>query len=149
MSTRRRTDSVVRIRALQERVAEAEAGARRRNVEAHRNALDGAYRDLAERDAHGAEMSSVSSLVGHRTAIDNAVVDIGRRHERLDHASGVFKTAEAAWHVAHQRHEAVERLDTRLREADAEETARLAQLELDDLVVVRHGRNAAIDKEQR
>lgn len=147
--SKRRTDSVVRIRALQERVAEAEAGARRRKAEEHRVALDAAYGELNDRSAHTREIATVEALIDHRSAIDSAVVDIGRRHERLDHAVEVLHSAEVEWHVAHQRHEAVERLDARLRLADATEEARLAQLELDDLVVVRHGRELANDKEQR
>lgn len=147
--SRRRTDSVVRIRALQERVAEAEAGARRRRAEEQRAALDTAYNDLSERNVTGRDVVTVSALIDHRSAIDSAVIDIGRRHQRLDHAVEVQHNAEAQWHVAHQRHEAVERLDSRLRLADATEEARLAQLELDDLVVVRHGRELANNKERR
>lgn len=147
--SRRRTDSVVRIRAIQERVAEAEVGVRRRSAAQHRDALDAAYRDLSARSDDNREIATVSALIDHRSAIDGAVSDIGRRHERLDHAVDVLRSAEAEWRVAHQRHEAVERLDSRLRLAEATEQARLTQLEIDDLVVVRHGRELANDKEQR
>jgi len=147
VSRSRRTDSVLRVRALQERVAEAEAVHRRRILDRHRTDLEIAQDDLAARTAAVHEISSLAGLLGHRHRTEAAATEIERRSDRLDLAADDHERAEVVWHESHQRHEAVCRLDERLRAAAAEDLARSQQLELDDLVIVRHARDASRGQE--
>lgn len=148
MSGKRRLDSVVRIRELQSRIAEAEAVRCRRVVDDHRVAVDQATDELAQRSA-SAGVDSLSSLLVSRQVLDGAVAQVHTRSHDLATATTGFDGARHAWHEAHRRHDAVERLDDRLRVLEEEEEMRKEQGELDDLVVVRHGRNIAGFKEDR
>jgi hypothetical protein len=149
MSGKRRIDAVVRIRELQSRIAEAEAGRQRREVERRRLEADRALVALDERSALGREVRDVGSLIGHRRVLDGVVVEVNTSADGLRVARTDFDAAHAVWHDAHRKHDAVERLDERLRALDADEETRRVQAELDDLVVVRHGRAARNHLEER
>lgn len=139
MTGKRRLDSVVRIRELQSRIAEAEAVRCRLVVDRRRVAVDQAVEELDQRAA-SADVDSLTSLLRSRRVLDDAVVQVQTRSHDLVTASTGFDGARQAWHEAHRRHDAVERLDDRLRVLEDEEAMRKEQAELDELVVVRHGR---------
>lgn len=148
MSGKRRLDSVVRIRELQSRIAEAEAVRCRRVVDDQREAVERAIEDLDQRAA-STDVGSLSSLLESRQVLDGALLQVQTRSDDLVTATSGFDDARREWHEAHRRHDAVERLDDRLRMLEEEEDMRKAQGELDDLVVVRHGRNNTGFEEDR
>ena len=138
MSRADRIRTVVRIRELQERIAESEAAARR--IEADRRAmeLEGSLHDLLGHRESDTTPSS-QAFARRQTELDGALAQM---HLRRDvHAAAVRDVDEAMQRVraTHQRHEAVERLLDRAIAAESADEARRIQGEIDDLAAVRHG----------
>lgn len=140
MSRVQRVTTVVRIRELQERMAEAEAISRQRAVAARARAVEDAHRDLEDRTAARPAALSFHEFARQRALLDGAVSVIDHRTGLLGHAEEELETARRAWHEAHQRHDAVDRLLDRAIEADRADELRRTQTELDDIVSTRHGR---------
>lgn len=141
MSRARRLGTVVRIREIQERVAEVEAERRRRELTDRQATLEQAHSDLAERAGADAAVSSRRDLVARRDSLGAVLVGIADRTDDVTKASVDHRAALDEYHVAHRAHEAVARLHDRHSDAERLEEMRRSQVELDDLVVVRHGRS--------
>jgi flagellar export protein FliJ len=137
--TRRRIDTLRRIRELQERQARVALAAERgelRRVWA-REAAERAGAD-ALRVAGGA---SVGVVQGTHDAVERALAALAVRHLECEAASERVARCERAWSDAARRAEMIERLAERqAAEARADEDRR-AREELDEIVVTRHGRH--------
>ncbi len=138
----RRIDTVVRVRALQERLARAAVARSQATAADAARREAGAWQALAERD-HALRGTFDQATFGarERALVGGHVAAVGaqRRHgdARLAVADSIGR-----WTIAARDHDGVERLAGRLA-ADAQaEAVRLAGAELDELVVLRHGRTA-------
>lgn len=142
MSRSDRLATVVRVREIQSRMAEIEAEQRRREVDERRVALERSNAELADRAMSSASgVSTPTDLVSRQAVLDAALDAIADRAAELDAAVHRHVEARADQLTAHRRHDAVERLHDRAVDAELTEEARLAQVELDDLVSIRHGRD--------
>lgn len=142
MNRSKRLATVVRVREIQSRLAEIEAEARRRDVEDRRVALERSTAELAARaTTSAAAVGSAGDLSSRQSMLDAALGLIADRADELDAAVGRHGEARHDHLAAHRRHDAVERLHDRKLDAEQTEEARRVQVELDDLVSVRHGRD--------
>ncbi|MEM8745823.1 MAG: flagellar export protein FliJ [Actinomycetota bacterium] len=149
MSRSKRLATVVRVREIQSRMAEIEAEARRRDVDDRRTALDRSTTELADRAmSTAAGVGSAVDLSARQAVLDAALDAIADRAAELDAAIGRHDDARDDYLAAHRRHDAVERLHDRKHDAEQTEEARRAQVELDDLVSVRHGRDRHAEEDR-
>lgn len=149
MSRARRIETVVRIRGLQARIAETEAARARGEVDRCQDAVDRAIDDLAARsDPAEVPIVGVETLRRRQEILQSAVETIGLRRELHAQADVEFDDARGVWLDAHRRHEAIERLHDRTVADELVERGRLEQLDIDELVTVRHGRNNAARSEE-
>lgn len=139
----RRLASVLRIRHLQER---ASRGALAASRHAHRSA------ESAERQTWGAldarinesrQPCSATALRGGQMFVRAGVLAAQTQHGRTVEAAGVLETASAEWKLAARRVEGLERLMERQEVLANEEATRAASNEIDDLVLVRFGRDSS------
>ena len=137
--TRARIDTVVRVRRLQERVAQALVHRERREVaereqrEAHTEARLG---DLAAAPPRAAER-----LRDHRSRVEGGVREYLQAGLDVEAARVRLDDSLADWTVTARRRDGVERLDERMRVAATLDEQRRAATELDDLVVTRWKHN--------
>lgn len=135
----RRIATVVRIRELQERLARAEVARRRAEAQTAAELERASWEALATRDEQlrtafppGAFVARGSMLAGGL----NGALRAGDRRVDADHAT---QEAVADWTVAARNHDGVERLADRIADEQRVEHDRRAAVELDELVVQRHG----------
>ena len=134
---RGRLETVVRIRALQERVARAEVE-RRRAVVADRDRAVRDARDAVDRRA-GRAPATAAAFAAQRSMLMVGMGEVEAAGRALEGAHAEVATSLASWTDASRRREGVERLDERVREEQRADDAMRSQAELDDLVVMRHG----------
>lgn len=132
----RRLATVLRVRALQERIARSEVARRRLVLDGERHAESTAWRDVRVRSAIAPH--EASRFVSHRRMLEGGVVDASRAAARTAAALTDVESAVATWHVEARRLDGIERLADRVRIAAATEEQRRDGNEIDDLVVMRH-----------
>lgn len=141
MKRSERVGTVVRVREIQEQLAETEAVRRRRDADDRRAEAVQAHADVDARSAIGGGSAlSFTELARRRTVIDAAVAAAEHRDVVAEHADEALDLARAAWLGAHRRHDAVDRLLGRTQIAERADEARRVQAELDDVVAARHRR---------
>ncbi|MEM1333808.1 MAG: flagellar export protein FliJ [Actinomycetota bacterium] len=139
MTDARRLASVVRVRDLQARVAEAAAAARTREAEARHAAVAEAHAAL-DRAVDDASSLSFLAFAQRQTSIEGALFSVHRRTDEAAEAQRSLDAARHVWTVARQRHEGVERLHDRLVDDERTDALRQEQREVDDLVTITHAR---------
>jgi len=145
MTTSKRLAAVLRIRQIQERGARGELAVQRRRhrlaqiAERHTwVALD--KRAAGEVDGVTRPTIGAGSVLGTRLVADAGVRAAGTQHEATEHAALDLATAMEQWTVAARRVEGMERLADRVATYEEEERQRMANNEIDDLVLARFGR---------
>ena len=134
-----RIASVLRIRRLQERRERAEVAARRQT---HRGAVEAetrAWTAATGRDPAPGALTA-DGLVARHVIVTGGVAVARRRAETTLIAAHDVDVQLATWSVAARRVEGLERLEDKLRTAEAAEREQREALELDDLVLARRGR---------
>jgi hypothetical protein len=134
--TARRLDTVVRIRALQERLAKGEVMARRLEQQRCEDDASRAHQLVSDRARPPAAPTSAHRFLASRSMLGAGMATADRARRAADDARCEFDAAVESWTRASQRLEGVERLDERSIEAAA---AELEGLELDDHVVMTWG----------
>lgn len=134
---RKRLQAVLRVRSLQERGARGELA---RRSQAHQRAVSAEQHTWERLDA-----ASDAPVDAERLASISAVRHAGllaaeAQHRVSDETLADTVVARDEWTIAARRVEALDRLGTRLREADEAEDERKQILEIDDLVLARRGR---------
>ncbi len=141
MNQRFRLADVLRVRRIQEDVANARVARARADAEAVDGLVSRRQQRLAERQAprSGSVGSFVNEMIGLRVMageIDAARLDAARVRDAL--TVDIEK-----WSAARARTRALERLEERHDEQVAAHLLRVAQAEIDDLVAARQVRAAA------
>lgn len=139
--TARRLDTVLRIRALQERLAKAEVMARRSEQQRREDDAARAFRSVSDRAAPPAVATTASRFVAHRSMLGAGMAATAVARQAAADARVELDAAVDAWTQAAQRLDGVERLDERSSAAAASERQRRDGLELDDQVVMQWGRS--------
>ena len=134
----RRIATVLRVRALQERIARSEVVRRRLALETERRAEAAAWSVVRARSA--TVPPEASRFVGHRRMRAGGVADATRAADRAVEAVAAVDVALTGWRVEAQRLDGVERLVERVRADAAVDEARRQANDVDDLVVMRHRR---------
>ena len=143
-----RVETVVRVREIQKHLAETETVRRRVDADQRRHDAELARSAAEARNAVGVGGAlSFTELARRRTVIEAAAAAVEDTSERVERAHEALELATAAWHDAHRRHDAVDRLLDRTREAELADEEQRTRTELDDIVSTRHGRDA--EKERR
>lgn len=134
---RRRLEAVLRVRSLQERRARGELA---RRTQVHQQAAAAEQHTWEHLDREGDEAPTGDGLFAMRAVRDAGLRAAERQHRATDDACTEAGAARCGWTIAARRVEALDRLGSRLREADAAEAERKQILEIDDLVLARRGR---------
>jgi hypothetical protein len=130
-----RLATVVRIRALQERIARA-AVARDRMAVAEREQRE--QHALTSVDTRATQAPrEARAFVAHRSMLHGGVREVAVARAAVDAARADLAGTFDTWSDAAQRLEGIERLDERVSMATEAETQRREGVELDDIVVMR------------
>jgi flagellar export protein FliJ len=133
--SRRRIDTVVRVRAIHERLARGEVARRRAELERRREAEAAAWAAL--RRADDRSPTSAPPFLARRDVLRAGVVDAAAHGERTALAAHHVDAAMDGWRDAARRLDGIERLAERLRAEAAAEQERRTRVEIDDLVIAR------------
>lgn len=137
----RRIDTVLRVRALRERIARTEVAQQRQSLDGHRRAEVEAWQAVQARSE--APVSDPRHFVAHRSMLRAGVTEAGSARNKVRVAGERVDHAVADWQDAARHLDGIERLAERLRAEMLADTDRRAANELDDLVVMRHGSEVA------
>lgn len=141
MNRHDRLGTVVRVRRLQERLARADVARTRAALAARLGDEAELWSSVADRTGAVPAAGSPHALRAHRQMLAGGVAGARRAGEHVVTARGLVDDAMVHWSAAAQRREGIERLADRAAEAGQAEQARLAGLELDDLVIARWNRS--------
>lgn len=133
----RRVETVLRVRALRERVARAQVAQRRQVLNARRHDEVAAW--AAVRTRSSTRMLGAGGFVAHRAMLGAGVYEATAAGDRVTAADGDVTAAMSTWRDEARRLDGIERLVERIRAEEAFEAQRLEYNELDDLVVMRRG----------
>lgn len=133
-----RIATVRRVRNLQERIARSEVARRQQAVAAHERAEAEAWAEVGRRSARPAGASA--GFRAHRDMLAGGAADAHRARAAADDAGRALIDAIATWQHEAQRRDGIERLADRAHAEHRAELDRVAANELDDLVVMRRGR---------
>jgi len=134
---RRRIDTVLRIRGLQERRARGEVGRARQELavresnERHSRAL------VAERADNAPKHLDAAAFTAGRMILSSGMSHVEHHRGCVVVAHDDVDTAMDAWRVEAERLDGIERLAARFAELAREEEARLEAAAIDDLVIAR------------
>ncbi len=134
---RERLQAVLRVRSLQERGARGELA---RRSTAHHQAVSAEQHTWERLERVADATTSTDGLVAMRAVRDAGLRAVESQHRITDETLADTVVARDEWTIAARRVEALDRLGTRLREADDAEAERQQILEIDDLVLARRGR---------
>lgn len=144
MTSSKRLAAVLRVRQIQERSARGQLAVRRRELRLAEIAEHRTWTDLDERagDAVGVGVATTgsASMIGGRLVIDAGLRAAGTQRTVTESAGTEVSGAMAHWTIAARRVEGMERLADRVAANEEEERQRLANNEIDDLVLARFGR---------
>jgi hypothetical protein len=140
----RRIDTVLRVRALRERIARAEVARRRTTLEQRRAEEEAAWAAVRARSSTGA--LGADRFVAHRVMLGAGVLEASTAGERVATADGEVATAMSTWQDEARRLDGIERLAERIRTESRAEVQRLEYRELDDVVVMRSGHADEADR---
>lgn len=142
MTSSKRLAAVLRVRQIQERSARGQLAVRRRELRLAEIAERRTWTDLDERAAAsaGAATTGSASMIGGRLVIDAGLRAAGTQRTVTESAGTEVSGAMAHWTIAARRVEGMERLADRVATNEEEERQRLANNEIDDLVLARFGR---------
>ncbi|WP_420452508.1 flagellar FliJ family protein [Ilumatobacter sp.] len=132
-------DTVVRVRALQERIARGGIGRERSAADARRAQVDAAMAAVVDRQ--GRAVPSAGAFVAQRATLAAGVGALDRARDALAEANLGVERSIAEWTEASRRLEGVERLEARVLDEQRTADAAREQAVLDDLVVTRFGRD--------
>ncbi len=133
----RRLDTVVRVRALRERIARSDVARRQIELAGERALEAAAWARLGERSTEVHQRAP--RFVAHRAMLDEGVHEARRAGDRVAAAGANVADAMSVWRDEARRLDGIERLAERVRTDAAAELERLERNEIDDLVVMRHG----------
>lgn len=143
MKRSERVKTVVRVREIQEQIAETEALHRRRLAEERRRDVERALADVHARSEHdGGSTLSIDDLSRRHVVLEAAAAVAEDCEQRLDGALTDQAHAQTQWFDAHRRHDAVDRLLDKTITGEEIEDSRRDQRLLDDMVATRHPRAA-------
>lgn len=134
---RRRLEAVLRVRSLQERGARGELA---RRTQVHQQAVAAEQHTWERLDRESDDAPTGDGLFAMRAVRDVGLRAAERQRQTTDDACAEAGAARDGWTIAARRVEALDRLGSRLREADDAEAERKQILEIDDLVLARRGR---------
>lgn len=133
----RRIETVLRVRALRERIARAQVAQRRAALSERENEEAAAWAAVRSRSATDA--LGGARFVAHRVMLGAGVMAASAARDRVVAADGEVGSAMATWHDEARRLDGIERLAERIRTEARAESQRVDYREIDDLVVIRSG----------
>jgi hypothetical protein len=134
---RKRLQAVLRVRSLQERGARGELA---RRSQEHQRAVHAEQHTWERLEDASKDVTESGRLLAMQAVRDAGVRAAEVQHVMTDETLQQTVVARDEWTIAARRVEALDRLGTRLREADEAEAERKQILEIDDLVLARRGR---------
>ncbi len=132
-----RLDTVVRVRALRERIARSEVARRRIELEQQRALEAAAWAVVGERTS--SEHRRVPRFVAHRAMLEAGVHEAQWAAMQVTAADERVATAMSHWQDEARRLDGIERLAERVHAEAAAERERVERNEIDDIVVMRNG----------
>lgn len=140
---RRRVDTVLRIRELQERLAKQQVVSARLVLAERERAEHDARALVADRARSGRGATTGAQLVDRRHMLSSGVEHSVRLAGQVLGASHTVDGTMVSWRVEAERLDGIERLSERIAEQEREETVRREAALIDDLVIARWPARAA------
>lgn len=134
---RRRVDTVLRVRELQERLARQDVVRERAEMTARERAEQAAREQIEQHAGATSGTMTAARLLDRRHMLSSGVSCTDRLAASVADAARDVDTAMSSWQERAERLDGIERLAARVDEQAREEAARLEAATIDDLVVAR------------